>query len=122
MPADGQRWKIESGQPGSADATVSVEGALRGVVRARISGSLHTPAAGAATHEIIELLQLPIRALQLDLSGVTFIDSSGLGMLILARRQAELHGVALTLEGVPAQVERVLDATGLASTFDRADP
>jgi anti-sigma B factor antagonist len=122
MTVDRPRWKIESGLPGCAEATVAVEGVLGGVVYARVSGSLHARAAGAATQEIIELLRLPIRALRLDLSGVTFIDSSGLGVLILARGHAELHGVPFTLEGVPGHVERAFDAAGLAATFDRAEP
>lgn len=50
-----------------------------------------------------------------DLSAVTFIDSSGLRALIEARNQVEL-----TLSGVPESVQRVLEITGLHDYFARS--
>ncbi len=50
-----------------------------------------------------------------DLSAVTFIDSSGLRALIEASNEVEL-----TLTGVPAPVEKILEITGLSEYFDRS--
>ena len=51
--------------------------------------------------------------LTLDLSGVTFMDSSGIAVLLRAyRRMAELGG-ALTVANVPPQALKVLRAAGL---------
>ncbi len=55
---------------------------------------------------------LPNR-LDLDLSGVTFMDSSGIAVLLRARRRMdELEG-CLTVCNVPTQPRRVLDAAGV---------
>lgn len=47
----------------------------------------------------------------LDLSGVTLIDSSGVGVLITAHRRAEQAGVAFGLAGPNASVSRVFELT-----------
>lgn len=55
---------------------------------------------------------LPNR-LELDLSGVTFMDSSGIAVLLRAKRRLdELEG-QLTVTGIPAQPRKVLDAAGV---------
>lgn len=55
--------------------------------------------------------------LVLDLGGVTFLDSSGLHVLIDGRRIARETGVPLLLRSVPGPVLRVLDLTGTAELF-----
>lgn len=53
------------------------------------------------------------RTLTLDLSGVTFMDSSGIAVLLRAyRRMRELEG-SFSVIGVPRQAGRVLRAAGL---------
>lgn len=53
------------------------------------------------------------RELTLDLSGVTFMDSSGIAVLLRAyRRVAELGGVT-AVRHVPGQAARVLRTAGL---------
>lgn len=63
-----------------------------------------------------ECLQEP-GDLELDLGGVTFIDSSGLGALVKIQRAATERGRQLTLTSVPASVERILQLTGLDSVL-----
>jgi anti-sigma B factor antagonist len=54
-----------------------------------------------------------------DLSGAAFVDSSILGTLVDARRQAEDRevGFAVAFTGGAQPVERVLEVTGLDSTL-----
>jgi len=52
-----------------------------------------------------------------DISDVTFIDSSGLRALIDARRQSEDRGRTLTLRWPARNVSRVLAITGLDGVF-----
>ncbi len=59
------------------------------------------------------------RVTHLDFSGVTFIDSSGLRVLVMAARAA--RACAITLVGPSAHVRRVLDMTGLLESF-RIEP
>ncbi|MFD8708639.1 STAS domain-containing protein [Kitasatospora sp. NPDC059648] len=50
----------------------------------------------------------------LDLSQVTFMDCSGLGVLVRARDQADRSGRRLVLRGVGRPVAQLLKLTGLA--------
>ncbi len=55
----------------------------------------------------------PVRRLVVDLSGVTFIDSSGLGVLIGAlRRQRERDG-SLAVVLPPSPIRRIFEITAL---------
>ena len=56
--------------------------------------------------------------LQLDLRAVSFIDSSGLGALVLLRNEATAAGQGFSLVAVPASMSRLLQLTGLQNAFD----
>jgi len=55
--------------------------------------------------------------LVVDLTHVTFIDSSGLGVLVGARRMATALGGEVSLVHPPAQVQRILAGTRLQQSF-----
>jgi anti-sigma B factor antagonist len=57
----------------------------------------------------------------LDLSGVTFLGSAGLAVLVAAKDQVERSGHALKLVCGSRIVTRALEATGLLGLFDVAD-
>jgi anti-anti-sigma factor len=59
-------------------------------------------------------------AVLLDLRALTFIDSSGLRVLVALANEAGERKARLLLRNVPRHAERVLDLTGLAEWFDRA--
>ena len=53
------------------------------------------------------------RQLSIDMKGVTFMDSSGIAVLLRAhRRMAQLQG-SMTVANVPQQAQRVFRAAGL---------
>lgn len=53
------------------------------------------------------------RKLTIDMGGVTFMDSSGIAVLLRAhRRMAQLEG-GLTVTNVPQQAQKVFNAAGL---------
>ncbi len=54
--------------------------------------------------------------MRIDLSGVNFVDSSGLSALIDIRNDA-LAAHELVLQAVPPHVRRVLSMTGLDTVF-----
>ncbi len=64
-----------------------------------------------------ELVRCP-KALVLDLSGVSFLGSSGLAVLVQIRDRAGEQGVPLRLVSNSQAVIRPLVATGLEATFD----
>ncbi|WP_424952829.1 STAS domain-containing protein [Deinococcus sp.] len=60
-----------------------------------------------------EALEPLDRALHLDLSGVSFIDSSGLAALIGLYKRAREIGVGFELSGIQDGVRLILEITGL---------
>lgn len=53
----------------------------------------------------------------IDLSGVHFIDSSGIGVLVGALKRYTAAGNTLVLRGPSSSLRRVLDMTGLSAAF-----
>lgn len=53
-----------------------------------------------------------------DLEDVTFLDSSGMGTFVSARKRLVAEGGALLLRGPQPPVHRALEATGLAAFLD----
>ena len=51
--------------------------------------------------------------LVLDLSGVTFMDSSGIALILRAQQRMQLLDGSLLVCNVPSQARRVLDAAGI---------
>jgi len=66
---------------------------------------------------MVELLDAGVDRLVIDLSGVTFIDSTALGVLIGGVRRVHGVGGAMTLVVASRPVERVLSLTGLDRVF-----
>jgi anti-anti-sigma factor len=64
------------------------------------------------------LLDSDAKTIEVDLGGVTFIDSSGLGALVRLHKSAVAAGQQLRLANVPRPVTRILDLTGLTELFD----
>jgi anti-anti-sigma factor len=65
-----------------------------------------------------EILAVPAdRSVHLDLSTVSYLDSSGLGMLVLLRKRLARCGAVVTLVDIQPQVRRMLDITGLNRAF-----
>jgi anti-sigma B factor antagonist len=77
--------------------------------------SLTTPPFEAA---IADLLAASEDALVVDLTGVTFLGSSGLALLIQGAERAAERGVRLRLVATSRVVRRPLDITGTERLFD----
>ena len=57
-------------------------------------------------------------SLKIDMSGVTFMDSSGLRILVEAQQRAEAGGATLLLRSPSRQIIRLLDLAGLTENFE----
>jgi anti-anti-sigma factor len=57
-----------------------------------------------------------------DLSGLTFMDSTGITALVMARKTMTEDGNELILSRPPPMVERVLQITGLSGWLTDWDP
>jgi anti-sigma B factor antagonist len=55
--------------------------------------------------------------LLVDLSGVTFLDSSGLGTLVGLQKRAKLADARMTLCGLSPRLYKIFDVTALRAAF-----
>ncbi|MFF2384476.1 STAS domain-containing protein [Streptomyces sp. NPDC058108] len=88
--------------------------------RGRPSALKVTGAMGLATASVLEQAVnevLTDRTVILDLTGVTFCDSSGLNSLLRLRRRAQDGGGQLALAAPSRQMMRLLSITGAATVF-----
>jgi anti-sigma B factor antagonist len=109
-----------------ADAGVplfTVEVAERGPwVVARLSGELDYVSCPELRARLAAVLDgAPAPRLAVDVSGLKFCDSAGLGCFVWANRQARERGGELVLAGVGAPLGRVLTVTGLDQVLRVAD-
>lgn len=92
---------------------VTCTGADREVVLT-ISGEVDHHGAGEIMGALDALVDAHLpRRLALDLSGVTFMDSSGIAVILRAFRRVNELGGQTTVRNVPAQAGKVLRAAGL---------
>jgi anti-sigma B factor antagonist len=78
------------------------------LLREKVSDLLEaTPTGSGAAHDLI-----------IDLSGLAFIDSTGLGVLVAGRNQSLELGGALRLVCTQDRVLKLFRITGLDSVFD----
>ncbi len=83
-----------------------------------ISGELDIATAPRFSARLGELLRRGCpRELVIDLSGLSFIDATGLRALTELRTRVEQQQAVLVLAGVPAQMQRVIQLIGPARHF-----
>ena len=85
---------------------------------ASIEGDLDLANGRDLVRNLGPLLTVPGNRIELDLSRVEFIDSSGLQALLIAHRLAVGSTCQMVLVALSANVERLLDLTGCADRFD----
>lgn len=89
-----------------------------GHVRVELQGELDLAVAVAFRARLRDLLVAGHTEVVIDLSGVVFMDSSALGVLISAQRQTRMFRGSLTLANPSAPVRRLLALTSLDKVFD----
>jgi len=79
-----------------------------------LKGELDHHGARCAMEEIAREVDaaLPLR-LVLDFSGITFMDSSGIAVLLRTQRRLQCYGGSMLLCGVPPQAGRILEIAGI---------
>ncbi|MFP3089597.1 STAS domain-containing protein [Treponema sp. TIM-1] len=82
-----------------------------------ISGKLSTTTAPEFSAAMEEVLASS-NALVLDFTGVDYLASSGLRVLVMVQKRLYASGGALTLRNVRKEVMEVFEVTGLDDIFD----
>jgi anti-anti-sigma factor len=84
-------------------------------------GELDVVSAPKLERMLSEVLGQPHARVMLDLTGLRFVDSAGVSVLIKAKQQAETDGVTLVLRRPTEQLERVFALVGLADWLEMED-
>lgn len=95
-----------------------------GVLTIMMAGDLDHHAARIAIEQSEDLLVLyPCRKLVLNLSGLTFMDSSGLAVVLHLYRTCARCDYDFVVQGTPPQPMRVFEAAGLPQVmlFERGE-
>jgi anti-sigma B factor antagonist len=89
-----------------------------GLVVASLTGELDLDRADDVRDTLAQIATDPAcRYLRVDVSGLDFIDSYGLGALVSARNSAAATGVTLTLAEPSPPVRKAIEVTGLGHVF-----
>jgi stage II sporulation protein AA (anti-sigma F factor antagonist) len=89
-----------------------------GLISAHLAGEMDLDRADEVRDSLAAAAGGPgCRYLRVDVSGLGFIDSYGLGALVSARNSAAAHGVTMTLVAPSPPVRKAVEVTGLADVF-----
>jgi len=84
-----------------------------GVVTVLLRGEFDLAAVEMFTDAVESVAALSPAVVELNLEGVTFIDSSGVGAIVVAARSITERGATIRLGARSAVVDRVLEVSGL---------
>jgi anti-anti-sigma factor len=84
---------------------------VRGVVDFMSAPEVQQQGVDLLADEAVELLVI-------DLAGVTFIDSSGLSVLVYLKGRCDERGIELSLRNVPTRARTLIDSLGLSTYFE----
>src|ERR1700759_3379524 len=88
-----------------------------GTVVVSIQGELDLASAATLERELRSLFALPVEQVTVDFGGVTFMDSTGLSMLVRVHSTASDQDIALVIRDVPPQAMRIFEITGMTEFF-----
>lgn len=109
LAADHVEFRVEPGQTRDGTAHVAVE------------GEVDVATAPQLREALTSALTDRVTSMRIDLSGVAFIDSAGLGVLIgVLKRVRELDGT-VELVGLQPAPRKVVEITGLDELFTLVD-
>lgn len=63
----------------------------------------------------------PLKSVTIDLKAVSFVDSTGLGLIIGRYKKLRAQGAELTLSNVPANIDKVFKTSGVYNIAPKID-
>ncbi|MEA2191918.1 MAG: anti-sigma factor antagonist [Solirubrobacteraceae bacterium] len=87
----------------------------------RLDGELDIARGADVEREIVRIEQTDVKRIVVDLSGLTFIDSTGVRILLQAEARSRADSCRLTLLRPPASVGRVFVICGVDSLLPFSD-
>ena len=101
--------------PGTASTLriAHVQSSVKGRTRLRLAGHLDADGAPALSDELQRVLDTGVCEVDLDLSGVSFVSSMGIGCIIAAVGDFQAAGGELTLTGLSPELRQLLEMLDL---------
>ena len=97
----------------SGDGHLTIETSVDGsTANVRLIGELDLDGTDKATEALVGHAGTDVKSVVVDAGQLTFLDSSGLRVLLQAREQLKESDVTLSLENATGPVQRVLEMTG----------
>lgn len=84
----------------------------------RVAGEMDLANAHVLGTALEALAHQPI--VELDLRDLTYMDSSGLSVLVIFRKQQQAHGGRMLVSGLQPSVARLFDLAGMEMLFEIA--
>jgi anti-sigma B factor antagonist len=88
-----------------------------GIATLKLRGELDLASSPLLTGELEDLEASGARRLVVDLSGLEFMDSTGLHSLLAALERSRTNGHELSLRRGPRSVHQIFELTGTVSAF-----
>ena len=122
LPAEGQPDVSTEGTEAPFDDVITLSTSSEdGVVTVTVVGEVDTFTAPVLRSTLDTQLEAQPRELVIDLSGVQFLGSAGLAVLVETQKTARAREVELRLIATTRAVTRPLEVTGLIDLFTIAD-
>lgn len=84
-----------------------------------LDGELDLHESERVSAAIADVLADPISILEVEADGLTFIDSAGVRVMLLARAEAERRGITFRFSGVSPEVRRVMEIAGVGDLLPK---
>ena len=122
-PEIDQATAAGNGRPASSPAVFRVHPErINDVYRLTVSGELDLATRDTLRDELEHAEVSEAKRILLDLKDLTFIDSSGIAILVEAHQRSATAGTQLRVLVVDGQVREVLELTGLVEVLDVVGP
>jgi len=93
----------------------------RGTLTAHLAGELDQRMAAAVRAELDgQLADVGVRRLVFDLTGLQFMDSSGIGLIIGRYKLMRRRGGSVAVSGSNGAIDRIFEMAGLYELIERA--
>ena len=91
-------------------------------LRVTVTGELDVSTVPAFNKELAELRHASARTVVLDLSGTTFMDSTGLSAVLVAEMHARMRGQRFVVVAGPPHVHELFKLTGVDNFLEVVGP
>jgi len=82
-----------------------------------LSGSMHVEDAGVLRTKLLECTEQGSRFFLIDMAGLDYLDSTGLGVLVTIHKRALQNNGVVTLRGLSGRVKELFELTRLNKVF-----